>query len=254
MASTPESDHEPETYYAGAYWGPRRESAEDCGLRTATLLNLLAESDPELAHWYKPTRSRKDARKHPLMPPDSRVLAEQFRRGVNREGDGPVIEQLGFSFWFGNGGTVREGVDLRLICGDYSGANPNSCVMSLPGQGQNAERMVSASVLTQVVRSMASAWDAEWALATSWAHREMHVEDGEVGTFVGWVTYLSFRRGRVPPLPAPVRIEPVEDKGTLIILTPERFTASNPEHVALAARVRELLDRAGLLKPLLPQP
>ncbi|NMO22117.1 Imm52 family immunity protein, partial [Pyxidicoccus fallax] len=54
------------------------------------------------------------------------------------------------------------------------------------------------------------------------------------------------------PLPAPVRIEPVEDKGTLIILTPERFTASNPEHVALAARVHELLGGAGLLHPLYP--
>lgn len=58
------------------------------------------------------------------------------------------------------------------------------------------------------------------------------------------------RRGPVPPLPAPVRIEPVEDQGTLIILTPERFTARSPEHVALAARVRELLDRAGLLSSL----
>jgi hypothetical protein len=47
-----------------------------------------------------------------------------------------------------------------------------------------------------------------------------------------------------------VRVEPVEDKGTLVILTPERFTASNPEHVALAATVQELLGRAGLLKPL----
>ncbi|NOK12053.1 hypothetical protein HNS30_23725 [Corallococcus exercitus] len=54
-----------------------------------------------------------------------------------------------------------------------------------------------------------------------------------------------------PPLPAPVRIEPVEDRGTLIILTPERFTASNPEHIALARRVRELLDRAGLMHPVL---
>jgi hypothetical protein len=45
-----------------------------------------------------------------------------------------------------------------------------------------------------------------------------------------------------------VRIEPVEDKGSLVILTPERFTASNPDHVALADRVCELLDRAGLLK------
>ncbi|KFE60946.1 hypothetical protein DB31_4570 [Hyalangium minutum] len=66
--------------------------------------------------------------------------------------------------------------------------------------------------------------------------------------------YFSRLRGTVPPLPAPVRIEPVEDKGTLVILTPERFTVSNPEHVALAARVHELLDRAGLLRKLQPWP
>jgi immunity protein 52 of polymorphic toxin system len=66
--------------------------------------------------------------------------------------------------------------------------------------------------------------------------------------------YLSRRQGRVSPLPAPVRIEPVEKLGALIILTPERFTASNPEHVALSERVGELLDRAGLLKELRPQP
>jgi hypothetical protein len=46
-----------------------------------------------------------------------------------------------------------------------------------------------------------------------------------------------------------VRIEPVEDRGTLIILTPERFTVANPEYVALARRVRELLARAGLMRP-----
>jgi hypothetical protein len=54
----------------------------------------------------------------------------------------------------------------------------------------------------------------------------------------------------VPPLPPPVQVEPVEDRGSLVILTPERFTASNPEHVALAARVHEVLGHAGLLKPL----
>lgn len=52
--------------------------------------------------------------------------------------------------------------------------------------------------------------------------------------------YFSRLRGKVP--------------GTLVILTPERFTASSPEHVALAARVHELLNRAGLLRPLQPWP
>jgi hypothetical protein len=77
-------------------------------------------------------------------------------------------------------------------------------------------------------------------------------KDATVDTFVGWVTYFSRARGTVPPLPAPVRIEPVEDKGTLVILMPERFTVSNPEHLALAARVQALLDQAGLLHPLRP--
>ena len=42
----------------------------------------------------------------------------------------------------------------------------------------------------------------------------------------------------------------MEDRGTLIILTPERLTVGNPEHVALARHVTELLTRAGLLQPM----
>ena len=64
---------------------------------------------------------------------------------------------------------------------------------------------------------------------------------------VGWLTYLSKRLGRLPPLPAPVRIEPVGELGWLLILSEEPLSAGNPEHVALAVRIRELLDRAGLI-------
>ncbi|HSP80260.1 MAG TPA: immunity 52 family protein, partial [Myxococcaceae bacterium] len=108
-------------------------------------------------------------------------------------------------------------------------------------------------IMTEVLRAMVLAWEPECGVATSHAHVEMVTNRPKAGAFVGWVMYFSRQRGTVPPLPAPVRIEPVEDKGTLVILTPERFTASNPEHVALAARVHELLDEAGLLRPLQPQ-
>ncbi|MCP3170209.1 immunity 52 family protein [Myxococcus sp. QH3KD-4-1] len=97
-------------------------------------------------------------------------------------------------------------------------------------------------------------WEPDWAFATSDSYEATHPEPGSAPFSLGWITYLSNRIGKVPPLPAPVRIEPVDDKGTLIVLTPERFTVSNPEHVALAERVRELLDRAGLLNPLRAQP
>ncbi|WP_163787318.1 Imm52 family immunity protein [Myxococcus vastator] len=86
------------------------------------------------------------------------------------------------------------------------------------------------------------------AVAMSSAHLQL-VDTGDPAALrIGWVTYIARQRGKVPPLPAPVRIEPVDDEGALIVLTSERFTASNPDHVASAERVTELLDRAGLVR------
>jgi hypothetical protein len=124
-------------------------------------------------------------------------------------------------------------------------------VLDLPDRGPNVDRLVTAAVLTHVVRSMALAWEPDWAVAMSRDYRETFAEPRRGGTFVGWVTYLSRRRGVVPPLPAPARIELVEDRGTLVVLTPERFTASNPAHIELGKRVRVLLDRAGLMQPVI---
>ncbi|RKG91194.1 hypothetical protein D7V97_41940 [Corallococcus sp. CA053C] len=138
-----------------------------------------------------------------------------------------------------------------MHCGsDEQNSSANVCVLSLPSKGENAGRILTAPVLTEVARSMALAWEPDWAVAMSEAYREMDDRQGKADIWLGWVTYLARHRGTVPPLPAPVRIESVGDQGTLIILTPERFTVANPEHIALARHVRELLARAGLMRPL----
>jgi hypothetical protein len=239
-----------ETYYVGAYWGARKESAEECARRAATFLNLLASCDPLLASWNKIPKPRGRGRKTPLMPPDLEFLTEAYRRGVNREPGGPAIEELGLRVSAYNDGTGEDFVSLSMLCGSYSsGRISNSCVLDPPTKGASADRILSAPVLAAVVRSMAIAWEPDWAVAMSHTHRDVVDADVKADVWLGWVTYLARQRGTVPPLPAPVRIEPVEDRGTLIILTPERFTAANPEHVALARRVRELLARAGLIQP-----
>jgi hypothetical protein len=215
-------------------------------------LNLLATCDPHLAHWNKIPKPRGRGRKTPLMPPDLSTLTEAFRRGVNREPGGPPIEDLGLTVSAYNDGTGQDSADVRMKCGSHAEGMSNVCVLSLPSEGENAERILTAPVLTEVVRSMALAWQPDWAVAMSRTHRDMDDKDSNAEVWLGWVTYLARSRGKVPPLPAPVRIEPVEDKGTLIVLVPERFTVANPEHVALARRVRELLARAGLMQPVAP--
>lgn len=237
-----------ETYYAGAYWAARKESPEACARRAEGLMADLPGIDPSFAQWFQQGKSRKDALKRPVVPTRTE-LEKLFRRGKDR-----IFEDLGFRISAWNGASDDyDGSAFHVTCGGYTDVVCNSCVFNLPSRGPNAERVLTAQVLGALVRSLAIAWEPDCAVATSAAHRDMVTATPKPGTFVAWIMYLSARYGRVPLLPAPVRIEPVEDKGTLVVLTPERFTVSNPEHVALAERVRELLDRAGLLKPVQPR-
>ncbi len=240
-----------DTYYLGAYWGPRKESARECTLRLEHLLRSLAQVDPALAQWFKPARSRKKALPNPLeLKPEA--LEKHIQRHALKDDAGFVMEELGFTFSLWNGDRAEGDVSLELGCGKGSRWVSNVCLMHLPPEGAVAERLLTAPVLSQVLRCIIAAWDPDWAVVTSSPHRELVSEQGTVGLFAGWLTYHSHRRGAVPPLPAPVRIERVEEQGTLIILTPERLTAGSPEHVALARRVMELLGRAGLNKPVRP--
>jgi hypothetical protein len=229
-----------ETYYAGAYWRIRKEPPEECGRRAEAFFKALSPLDPSFSHWFKLGRSRQEALKHRIET-DHTTLQKMFRRGKDK-----VVEELGFRISGWNGESNDDSCGFYITCGGHADKVGNLCLLNLPhGGGPNAQRVLTAPVLAGLVRAMVVAWEPDDAIAMSHSHRDL-IPDPAPDVLVGWVTYLSHWRGKVPPLPAPVRIEPVEDKGTLIVLTPERFTASNPEHVALAERVRELLDRAGL--------
>jgi len=234
-----------EKYYLGAYWPGRVEPVEAYARRAATFLGLLATTEPTFRHWFEKAGSRAEALRHPTAT-NAETLLGLFQSKYRRDGEG-----VSFSAW--NGEPDGASTSLRFSCGSTSELLADLCVMDLPTSDDARARVVTASVLSQTLRATVEAWEPGWGVATSIAHRDSVSEFATPGTFVGWMTYLARHRGTVPPLPAPVRVEPVGDKGTLIVLTPERFTVSSQEHVALAEAVREKLDRAGLLKPLVTQ-
>ncbi|MBN9684149.1 MULTISPECIES: immunity 52 family protein [unclassified Corallococcus] len=234
-----------EKYYLGAYWPGRVEPVESYARRAEAFFRLLAPAEPTFNRWFEKAGSRADALKHPLVPNEESLLklfSTKYRR-----------DQVGVSFSAWNGEPDGASTGVRLACGSTSQLLGDLCVMELPTGGEVRARVLTASVLSQTLRAAALAWDPEWGIATSTAHRDRVSEFAVPGTFVGWVTYLSRRVGTVPLLPSPVHIERVEDKGTLIVMCPERFTVSNPEHIVLAEQVHDELNRAGLLKPIQPQ-
>jgi hypothetical protein len=240
-------------YYVGAYWGPRKETALECARRAELFFRGLVRCDPSFSQWYRGGRGApRGLPGHPVAP-EVEALEKLLLRGRARtDVDKEVIEDLGFSQIMWN--AKEEATDLHLSCGGYSPwGGPNSCLLKPPRQGAARERLLRTPVLIEVLTLMATAWDPDFAMATSGEMVDL-VEKRGFEVRVGWLTYLSRRLGTVPPLPAPVRIEPVGALGWLLVLSPEPMTASNPEHVAFTARVRELLDRAGLIERPEPKP
>jgi hypothetical protein len=231
----------PESYYAGVYWPARRESAEECARRAETFFRLLSRCDAIYARWFEQADSRKKALQLQFEP-----TYETFLRffGKKQYREGP--HGFSFSAWTGHEGDGHGGM-MMLSCGSAFEGQSNSCLLYLPSEEPELGRVLTASIMTQVLRALVLAWEPDWGGIISHAYQDIRDEPaGHPRT--GWLMYFSRRRGEMPPLPSPARVELVEDKGTLVLLTPERFTVDNPAHIALADEVRVLLDHAGLLR------
>ncbi|MBM7115489.1 Imm52 family immunity protein [Archangium primigenium] len=236
-----------EHYYVGSYWGPRQETALECARRAELFFKRLARCDASFAQWYRAGRGfPRDLPGH-LIPPEMDALARLFsEKSLRTDGDKTVMEDMGFRLMAWN--AKQDATDISLTCGKSSPwGGPNSCLLKPTRASPLRERLLTAPVPADILTSMVTAWDPDFAMASS-SEMVEQLETSDFEVRVGWLTYLSRRLGRLPPLPAPVRIEPVGESGWLLVLSSEPLTANNPEHVALCMRVRELLDRAGLIR------
>jgi hypothetical protein len=233
-----------ESYFAGVYWLGRGESADACARRASKCLQALSNLDPMWVRWCEGADSFEEAsRRQVSTDPDS--LTEYFLRPERRFEDA-------FTYWLWSG-SQDEGVRVDGICGSEDLWTPSSSVLTPPPSGPMADRILSPEMRSEILRRMVVAWEPEFGLMTSSDHLISLSSRPKAGSFVSWMTYFSRQRGPVPPLPEPVRVEPVGDLGTLVTLTQERFTVSNPQHVRLAAEVQRVLEGAGLMHPLRPR-
>ena len=235
-----------ERYGIKAYWGHRPESAEECARRAETFFRLLAECHPDFTQWYEKGNSAREALQLGFEP-----TRETFRRFFGREKYQILDDGFAFGAWTGHV-EQGQGGGVTLTCGSKAEFSPNSLWLSLPREALGHERLVTAPVVAGAMRAIAVAWEPEWAVATADGLWKELSGGSQLGCFVGWMTYFSRERGEVPVLPAPVRVEPVGDKGNLVMLTPERLTPSNPEHVALAWRMQRALEEGGLFRLMVP--
>jgi hypothetical protein len=227
----------PETYYAGAYWGVRREDIESCTRRLDEFLDALAGVHPLLGQWFEQGMTPVEAKERPILR-TPQALRALLLDGRNRENtDRAVIEDLGFSAGMWNGQEADAG--LRVHCGCYSGWVGNVVVVDFPDAEGPALDLFQPSVALGIMTALVACWQPEWATL---AGRELRraQQAPPHGPVVGWMTYLASPRevdaGR---LPDGVVAEELAG-GTLIRIGSDVTQVSAP----LIATVREVLDPA----------
>ena len=212
---------------------------------------MLSACHPDYARWYEKHNSVKRALQLEFEPTYDTFL-RFFGKKEYREG------RDGFSFdaWTGHVPVNQEGGMVQLSCGSPSDVVPNLALLYYPSEGPGRRPSCSHSRYSPgVMRAMVRAWEPDWAVAASDDFRDALSQTGRPGTFVGWLTYFSRQWGEVPAaLPEPVRVDPVEDKGSLVVLGPEPLFAAHSEHLALGRRVQQFFEERGLLRPVVEQP
>ena len=201
--------------------------------------------------WFELGGSRKAALKHAVKT-DPESLLKLLIKGRNRTDFGhQVIPELGYSLYAWNGGQDDEdAVGINFTCGCYFPQIANHCLIQLPAGEDSRARVMQIPALITILTCLVTTWEADWGVVNSSVYNQIAHRKGHGTPRVGWITYLSAARGAIPSLPAPARVVPIGIQGSIIILTEERFTVSNPAHVELAGQVATSLDQAGLLEPM----
>jgi hypothetical protein len=234
------------------FWGNRPESADICAAKMLAFLACLERCHSAFRRWRSLLGSA-------IVTPqtDPSIMRAIMLNGRNYTDFGhEVIEELGFSSILWTAGTQRAGesVVVSFALGSYGADEDvpdlsNNCFIDLPKNERAAARFLKPALLRALLACAVQVWAPLWGVVQSNLYLYRISPRPAATPEVGWMTYLRVAPEAVPPLPPPARVELFGPDASLIVLTDERFSARNPDHVALADRVRETLDRAGLLKP-----
>lgn len=216
--------------YIGAYWGQRKQSADECAERLIACLKGLEATSSAFESWFRRGKSKQAALQQPVDPSDYSGIVGLLESGRNkRDTDRSVIEDLGFSVGLWNGTDGDRSASMSVACGVYS-PNPhlrNSVVLDFPKQ---LDELGSRESALNALIAVVEAWKPDWAGIISRASRTAR-PFSPGSPFVDWMFYrsgLTLAESELPPSASAIR---VSNLGSIVVTQNDPVDATNETHV-----------------------
>ncbi len=230
-----------DSFYLGAYWSARRESVGDCATRIVQFLRFLEELHSECRLWWFYQDAESAPQQIQLTIPVLESLLES-----HYDDFGNCMEALGFCTLI----STTSGARFSINCGAYSDCSPsvNCCVLNFPNDLTTINDILTSESTIRLVKEVVYAMEPDWAVLNSHNLRE-YLDPLRVNRYVGVATYLSSRKFPAlrDPFPPSKRID-IPYLGSIILLTEEPFSMSNPQHLAIAKTVTKSFRKQRVFK------
>lgn len=225
-----------------AYWGPRRESTEQCAVRLYAMFSKLSAYAPMLATaWYEHTSSRKQALRMPAKLRSRDYFVALLDRSRNFNDRKKPMQEAGFVVSLWNGYENEREVAVTITCGSFSQWLLNSVVIDFSEDFIDSRSMV---MLSHVLNAVAEAWQPDWGAVMS--RKAMNARGFcAKQPFVDWMLYLSARvMPTAPDLPSPSAVSMLDSLGSIIVVQTEPPDLADPDHQRRIQQVNAELARS----------
>lgn len=179
-----------------AYWGARRETADQIADRLRRFLRGMTAVNPTMFDtWYVDDPGVVVDR--PLrLDLDSADFVELVEAGRNRDG-AAVFEELGFQLVSWGAGAGPRATHFRAVVGNHSpGGGPNALVLRLGTAGSGADPGFRGSVV-DVLGRVAECWEPDWGFVGNPGLRSLQRPAPPGTVYVGYAQYLSSGRAEL---------------------------------------------------------
>jgi hypothetical protein len=225
-------------YIIQAYWGPRRETPQQLGLRFMRMLNALATIDPLFRGWefFGATQF------WPIPSGAGDELTRLVAECVARAEDGDPIPISGYQF----GARARVGSETSLAinidAGSYAPNVPylvNTVDLETQPLNESNTGLITLPIFKSALLAIATAWDATWCAAYPADIIELWPKPGpgQPHFNMAWITYLSSRFAPMVTPPRAAIVEHTPQGGLVIAATKDRLDVTNPAHLAAAREI-----------------
>ncbi|HEV7621009.1 MAG TPA: Imm52 family immunity protein [Flavisolibacter sp.] len=222
-----------DSFYLGAYWTQRKEGLDIVVSKTLSFMHELVKLDEQFFNWYEQGYTKKEALSKKIII-DKEYIEKLYKKSVKKNDLGSDgFSKIGYSIDLWSGHQEEYSSSLSINCGHSSKYFSNCCVITMPSDGRQKERLLSLVKQKELFDLLIKSWNPDNIILSS------NRLKNEIGTDeVGWITYYKLIR-RIPKISDKIMYEKYSG-GHLFYLANKN---SYDYHL-----VKELLPLKGIIK------